>query len=209
MNDAPGSIGPKHLLSFGAMGFGVIGALLTILSYVIFAPSLASMHSAADAQFDGMDGMLAAAEKISANLSATASAAPAGALADMNDALLSYASSSDSLAGTLESASGMFSLVGVTGVSKAAEDLHSSARSMRAASLKVEELKSSANSTVEGLFLMSAQLSESRSQLSDLRTQTGSALSALQAAHAITTLAILAGFACLIALSAANLFDKY
>jgi hypothetical protein len=42
-----------------------------------------------------------------------------------------------------------------------------------------------------------------------LRIQTGSALSALQAAHAVLTIAVLAGFACLIALSAANLFDRY
>ena len=201
--------GVKRILALAGMGLGFIGGLLTLISYFVLAPQLATVHSSVDAQFSGLDSLLATAERSTANLSSTLSTAPEEALSNMNDALLSYASSSDNLAASLEGAGGVLALIGVDEVGKAALDLRSSGRGMRAASLNLKEVEDSLGSASEDLAGLSTQLSVQRAELARLRSQAGSMLSSLQIVHTLLTLAILAGFAGILLMCGALLFDSY
>lgn len=194
----------RRILALVGMGIGFLGFLFTLFSYFAMAPAMAGIQTSAQAQFLNLDSVLSSAEITTTNLGSTVREKPVSALQNVDTAIKAYASSAEELSASLE---GTSSILPLGGLSRAAQDLRASARSMRNASADISGIKQSLNSTAMDIENTAKSLDTYRTELSSTGLQVDSAISSMRTAHLLITLAALAGFLALMVLCGALLID--
>jgi len=200
--------GARHFFAFAGLGAGFVGALLAILAYFVLAPQLGAMGSDIDARFGELDSLLVSAQAIGTDAGSAMQGPPREMLGNFHEALLTYARSADDLALVFEGAGALLP-GGAGGLGEVSTRLRSSAASMRNAAYDADSLSDSLNKTSGEIGALTMQIGDYRESLASSRSQMRATFSALQTAHTLLTLAIIAGFVTLMLLCAALIFEEY
>jgi chromosome segregation ATPase len=194
----------RKFLALAGIGLSGIGILVVIITYLVLAPAITSLHQANDAQFTQLDSIMLSVETSLTNASTTVKEKPAAALSDVNDALLAYGESSEDLASSIESVGAILPLPQIDSV---AEKLRSSSTSIRSASKNLMDMKSSLNSTATDINGVSAEIKEYRQELTTTHSQISSVFNSLHTAIVLLAFIGFLGFLTQITLCTALLFE--
>ncbi|RLG19235.1 hypothetical protein DRN67_03245, partial [Candidatus Micrarchaeota archaeon] len=177
-----------------------------IFSYLVLAGSLGALQQSSDEQFEQLDEILETAQT-SANSAGTMMGNSSVAIAaNLGSALHSYADASDELASSLEDAGSILPLSEIT---DAANELRTSARSIRSAATELESMSDSMNSIAGDMQELHDELEASRQGLSNLRSTLELTFTALRTAHLFLSTAAILGLLALSSLGLAYLIDEF